>query len=96
MKFKFHPEAELEFREAIEFYEQREIGLGQDFSIQVYSTIQNITIYPLAWPVIEDDIHRCIVNRFPYGILYSIEKDVIIILAVMHLRRNPKYWKHRQ
>jgi toxin ParE1/3/4 len=96
MKFKFHPEAEIEFREAIEFYEQREIGLGQDFSIQVYSAIQNITSYPLAWPRIEDDLRRCIVSRFPYGIIYSIEKDEIMVLAVMHLHRNPNYWKHRQ
>ena len=96
MKFLFHPEAENEFHEAIEYYEQCETGLGQDFAIQVYSTIKNITRYPMALPIVEDDIHRCIVNRFPYGILYSIEKDKIFILAVMHLRRNPDYWKQRK
>lgn len=95
MTFSFHPEAEKEFLEAIEYYEERELGLGYDFSIEVFSTIQNIVTYPTAWPVIEEDFRRCLVNRFPYGVIYSIEGNEIFILAVMHLRRHPNYWKSR-
>lgn len=96
MIFSFHPEAEAEFLEAIAYYENYERGLGYDFSIEVHSAIQNIVSYPAAWPVLEDDIRRCLVNRFPYGVVYSIEQDGIFILAVMHLRRSPDYWKNRQ
>ena len=46
MTFSFHPEAETEFLEAINYYEDRERGLGYDFSIEVFATIQNIVIYP--------------------------------------------------
>jgi plasmid stabilization system protein ParE len=95
MTFSFHPEAEEEFLEAINYYEDRERGLGYDFSIEVFATIQNIVIYPTAWPVIEESIRRCLVHRFPYGVLYSIEQEEILILAVMHLRRHPGYWKNR-
>jgi toxin ParE1/3/4 len=95
MTFSFHPDAETEFLEAITYYEDREEGLGYDFSIEVLAAIRNIVTYPTAWPVIEEDIRRCLVNRFPYGVLYSIEQDKIFILAVMHLRRNPDYWKNR-
>jgi toxin ParE1/3/4 len=95
MTFSFHPEAEAEFIDAIEYYEKHERGLGYDFSIEVHYAIQNIITYPTAWPILEDDIHRCLVNRFPFGVIYSIEKDKIFILAVMHLRRHPDYWKHR-
>jgi toxin ParE1/3/4 len=95
MNFSFHPEADVELFEAIEYYEECEAGLGYDFSIELYSAIQNILDYPNAWPVLEDDIRQCLVNRFPYGILYSIEKDKIFILAVMHLHRSPGYWKDR-
>lgn len=95
MTFSFHPEAELEFLEAINYYEDRERGLGYDFSIEVFNTIQNIVNYPTAWPIIEEDVRRCLVNRFPYGVIYSIEQDEIFILAVMHLRRHPDYWKKR-
>jgi plasmid stabilization system protein ParE len=95
MTFSFHPEAESEFYNAIAYYENYERGLGYDFSIEVRSAIQNIVNYPTAWPVLEEDIRRCIVNRFPYGVVYSIEQGEIFILAVMHLRRHPDYWKNR-
>ena len=95
MTFSFHPEAETEFIEAVSYYEDREPGLGYDFSIQVFGAIQNIVTYPNAWPVVEDGIRRCLVNRFPYGVIYSIEGKEALILAVMHLRRHPGYWKNR-
>jgi hypothetical protein len=95
MTFSFHPEAELEFQEAIDYYEDCDRGLGYDFSIEVLSTVQNITNYPTAWPVIEEGGRRCLVNRFPYGVVYTIEQDEIFILAVMHLHRHPDYWKNR-
>jgi hypothetical protein len=96
MKFSFHPEAEAEFYEAIDYYEECEHGLGHDFSLEVFGTVQNILDYPSAWPVLEDDVRRCLTHRFPYGILYSIEPDGIFILAVMHLHRDPGFWKHRR
>ncbi len=95
MTFSFHPEAESEFHEAIDYYEDCERGLGYNFSIEVLATIQNIVTYPTAWSVIEEDVRRCLVNRFPYGVIYSIEQGTIFILAVMYLRRHPDYWKNR-
>ena len=95
MKLTFHPDADAEFFESIEYYEQCEIGLGQDFSIEVYSAVQIILNHPIAWPIIEDDVRRCLINRFPFGILYSIEENEIFILAVMNQHRNPDYWKYR-
>ena len=95
MIFEYHPEAKSEFFETINYYEECEEGLGYDFSIEVYSAIQNIMYYPLAWPILEGDVRRYLTNRFPYGVLYSIEPDRIFILAVMNLHRDPDYWKHR-
>jgi plasmid stabilization system protein ParE len=95
MIFSFHPEAESEFHEAINYYEDCERSLGYDFSTEVLATIQNIVTYPTAWPVIEEGVRRCLVNRFPFGVIYNIEQNDIFILAVMHLRRHPDYWKNR-
>ena len=95
MTFSFHPEAEEEFNEAIDYYENNEPGLGYDFSIEVHAAIQNIVNYPTAWKIIEDDVRACLVNRFPYNILYSIEQKGIFVLAVMHQRRHPDNWKNR-
>lgn len=96
MKWSFHPEAKTEFHEAIDYYEKCESGLGEDFAMEVHTTIQNILAYPEAWPTVDGDIRRCFTNRFPYGVLYSIEPDGIFLLAVMHLHRYPGCWKHRK
>lgn len=96
MNFSFHPDAEAEFFEAIDYYESCEQGLGYDFSIEIHSTIQYIINYPSAWPPFSGDIRRCLVNRFPYGVIYSIEGNDIFILAIMNLHREPNYWKERK
>ena len=95
MKYGFHPEAEIEFFDAIDYYEDCEKGLGYDFSIEVYSAIEMILNFPNAWTILEDEIRRCLIRRFPYGLLYAIDEDRIFILAVMHLHRDPEYWKNR-
>lgn len=95
MRYAFHPEAETEFVRAVEYYEEREEGLGLDFAVEIYSAIERILAHPKAWPVLEDDIRRSLVRRFPYGLLYAEEEDKIFITAVMHLHREPDYWKHR-
>ncbi|MBW7907456.1 MAG: type II toxin-antitoxin system RelE/ParE family toxin [Kiritimatiellae bacterium] len=95
MSFKFHPEAEEELISAVAYYEGVERGLGLDFSREVYASVQNAADYPTIWPTIDPEIRRCLVHRFPYGVLYSIEPTGIFIIAVMHLHRDPGYWKQR-
>lgn len=95
MRYSFHPEAEAEFVQAIEYYEECEASLGYDFAVEVYSAIERTMAYPKAWPILEEDIRRSLVRRFPYGILYAEENEELVIVAVMHLHRDPDYWKHR-
>lgn len=95
MNFTFHPEAEAEFKSAIEYYEDCQRGLGYDFAIEVHTTVQQILVHPQAWPILENEVRRCLTRRFPFAILYSIEPDKVFILAVMHLHRDPDYWKER-
>ena len=95
MKYSFHPDAEAELINAIEYYEGYEKSLGYDFSLEVYLAIERAVSYPQAWPIIEPDIRRALVRRFHYGVLYSVESEEIFIVAVMHLHREPDYWKDR-
>ena len=96
MSFSFHPEAEEEFNLAIDYYEEAEPGLGYDFAQEVYSTIQRAVDFPKAWIVLKGEIRRCLVKRFPYGVLYSEKQNGIFIVAVMNLHRKPGYWKARR
>ena len=95
MIYSFHPEAEVEFNQAIDYYENCAEGLGYDFAVEVYSAIERILAYPRAWMILAEDVRRCMTRRFPYGVLYTKEPESIFILAVMHLHRDPDYWKHR-
>jgi len=65
MKYSFHPEAE-EFLDAIDYYDEK--GLGLDFAFEVYATIERIKSFPKAWQIIEGNVRRILVNRFPYGV----------------------------
>ena len=94
MTFSFHPEAEIEFNEAIDYYEDKDRGLGYDFAIEVYATLQRIAAFPKAWPTLKGEIRRALVKRFPYGVLYAIEEQEIKVVSVMHLHRKPGYWEH--
>ena len=95
MNVLFHPDAESELNTAIDYYEAVENGLGFDFSLEIVSTIGRIIDFPKAWLVIEGEIRRALVKRFPYGILYAEDQHNIFIIAVMHLHRDPGYWKYR-
>ena len=96
MNYSFHPDAELEFNQTIDYYEEISSELAYDFAIEIYSTIQRSITMPKAWPVLEGEIRRALVNRCPYGVLYSEENKGIYIIAVMHLHRSPEYWKYRK
>lgn len=96
MNFSFHPDAEVEFNQAIDYYEDIEPGLGYDFALEVYSTIRRSVEFPDAWAVLDGDVRRSLVRRFPYGVLYSKKGNGIVIVAVMNLHRKPGYWGHRK
>jgi plasmid stabilization system protein ParE len=95
MKYAFHPEARLEYREAAAFYETRRPGLGAAFTREIEAVIEQILDAPDRWPVIEQDVRRCVAHIFPYRILYAEEGDFVHIIAVAHSSRKPGYWRER-
>ena len=93
MKYVFHPRALTEYAEAVEFYNQHGVDLAQRFIDAVERGIFRILESPTRWTVIDEDVRRCLIQKFPYAILYTIEEDYILILALMHCSREPRYWK---
>lgn len=95
MNYFFHPEAEKEFLEAVNYYNECQDKLGEEFAKEIYKSIQNILLFPKAWPSFSLNTRRCIVNRFPFGVIYQAIKNDIYIIAIMQLNRKPTYWKSR-
>jgi plasmid stabilization system protein ParE len=95
MKYEFHPEALDEYEDAARYYAECQAGLELRFIQCIESTFRRICETPDRWRIFEQDIRRCLVHVFPYAILYSIESDYVLIIAVMHCSREPGYWRHR-
>jgi len=96
VRHEFHPEAAQEFAAEVLFYKERGRGLGQRFAQEVRMAIQKALATPERWRVIEDDVRRCRVRVFPHSVLYTIEPDNILIIAIAHDKRQPGYWRHRR
>ena len=96
MNYSFHPDAEKELNEAVDCYSECQNGLGLEFAKEIYLAIQNILSFPHAWAQLSSNTRRCLTNRFPYGVIYQVTNEEVFIIAVMHLNREPNYWKKRE
>ncbi|NIR50997.1 type II toxin-antitoxin system RelE/ParE family toxin [candidate division KSB1 bacterium] len=94
-KLIYAPEAKLEIKEAAAYYEGCKEGLGRAFLKELESAIDRLSQSPFRWRKIRGQFRRCLLKRFPYGVIYLVDEDEIFIAAVMHLKRKPGYWKGR-
>jgi hypothetical protein len=81
--------------DAFDWYEAEVRGLGYEFLDQINHAVRRATAFPMAAPEIEQGLRRVLVNRFPYGLIYGIEPKRLVIVAVAHLHREPRYWIDR-
>jgi plasmid stabilization system protein ParE len=86
--------AEIELAEAVEFYDERQPGLGKLFLDAVQDAGERICQNPEWWPFFEEPVRGCRVFPFPYRLLYRALPDRIQIVAVFHLSRHPESWKN--
>ena len=95
MTYRFHLEASVEYEGHIRYYRKCQPGLQHRFTAAIEETIGRILEHPERWRMIEPDISRCLVKKFPFSVIYSVQRDVIYFIAVAHGSREPGYWKHR-
>ena len=81
--------------EAALFYENEAAGLGVDFLDDVQRTINRLREHPESGHAVTGELRRGLVSRFPFSILYAIEPEYLLIVAVAHQRRKPGYWLSR-
>ena len=95
MKIRFLEIAQLELNEAVEYYNSESAGLGDSFLLEALNAIERIKHFSEAWHPFTNSTRRCQLHRFPYGLMYQILDDEILIVAVANLHRKPDYWKDR-
>ena len=94
MKAEFLPEAEDEFIEAARYYEGAAPGVGFRFIAEVHRCLGFVSEHPLAAPE-KKGVRKKLLNHFPYNLLYAVETDLIVVVAVAHQKRRPGYWRSR-
>lgn len=95
MKVLFSDLAKQELDDAVDYLEMEFEGLGESLKNEVKLAAERVARYPLAWSVERGEVRRCLLHRFPYKLLYSIEANHILIIAVAHQHRKPDYWIDR-
>ena len=87
--------AESEIADAMDYYNNQYPGLGYGFAFEIKESLKRILSFPQAWPLFLGKTRKCHINRFPYGVVYKIQEESIVVFAVMHLKQNPKRWEQR-
>jgi toxin ParE1/3/4 len=94
--YRFHGEAQAEFREVALFYESKLPSLGSSFANEVEHAVRLIITHPDVGTPVGRSLRRVLVKRFPYAIIYRRQDDEIFILALAHQSRRPGYWRQRR
>lgn len=93
---RFLDAAEDEATEAIDWYEERQLGLGIAFRKSVEAAVVSIQKRPLSFPVAHgSNVRRARIKRFPFTIFFAIQSDQILVYSVFHNSRNPMIWRGR-
>ncbi len=93
--YRLLPPAEEEMTEAALFYEQARPGLGDIFLDDIQRAIDTVRERPKLGEEVIDDFRRILARRFPFTVIYAIEADGVVVVAVAHQSRSPDYWKGR-
>lgn len=93
--YRFLPPAEEEMTEASVFYQGASAGLGADFLNDVQRVVDTLRVHPALGTPVGQDLRRALLHRFPFSLIYSVEVDEILVVAVAHQKRRPGYWRDR-
>ena len=96
MKISLLPLAQAELDDAFLWYEEQGVGLGYEFLDEFDQSIRLTASFPKLFEQMAEGVRRCLINRFPYGIIYGIDREKIVVIAVAHLKRKPNYWIGRK
>ena len=90
--------AQDELDDVVAYYESEQSGLGERFRFEVHRSLNRIAAFPAAYQLVSRRMRRCLVSKFPYGIIYRDggPGQMILVVAFSHLHRKPDYWVGRQ
>jgi toxin ParE1/3/4 len=95
LPIEIHPEVYKELEASKDWYEEQSRGLGDRFLDEVDLAMAAIAGYPEIWPPYVSGTRRFLLHRFPFAFVYFHSDTKITVVALMHFKRKPGYWKNR-
>ena len=99
MKARFLPAAVIELESSAEDYEEAGPGLGSEFQQEVRSIVTLIERHHRIGPSVnagtKTALREFLLDRFPYRLIYSVDANEIVIVALAHQHRRSGYWRGR-
>ena len=95
MRIRVHPEAIREARDARRWYADRDLDAADAFTHEVDTAIERLARFPKTWPLFEAGTRRILLKRFLFHIIYRENSDGVEVVALMHEKRRPGYWRLR-
>lgn len=95
MKIRFLTLAQQEVDDAVFWYGNQAEDISHEFLDELDRAVRLVKSYPLAFTEVEPEIRRCLLARFPYALIYGLEQEAIVVIALAHLHGQPGYWADR-
>jgi len=87
------PQVDFDVEAAFAWYENKRLGLGQEFLAELRAAYDRLAEGPYRYPVLRGEIRRALLKRFPYGVYFAVQGEVVV--AVLHAGRDPAEWQRR-
>ena len=94
--FRILSEAAEELEACVSYYNLQRPDLGTEFLFEFEKTASRILELPNAGRMVGEHVRSKPIHRFPFYVLYRSTRDEIIVVAVAHRRRRPRYWLGRK
>jgi plasmid stabilization system protein ParE len=95
MNIRFLTVADQEVDDAVAWYDQQGNDVSRGFLDDLDRAVRLAKTYPLLATQIEPEIRRLLFVRYPYSLIYGIDADTLVVIAVAHQQREPRYWADR-
>lgn len=95
-RFIVRPLAEADLEDAARWYEDERAGLADRFLSDLDRTFARIRERPFQFPTVAGEVRRALLHTFPYAVYFRVSDQAVVVIAVLHLRRNPRIWRGRE
>lgn len=92
---EFHSEARLDFDESWSWYASKDTAAAIRFIASLEVALASIAEDPSQFGNPEESLRELPLKKFPFRVIYRFDDQRIIVIAIAHTRRRPRFWQDR-